>query len=398
MEQPTFTSLFKDLISRLYDRVAIETHPLAPYFPVGDESSLRRADVIQRLILDEVEHLRPAGKEILQSPEWRPYLILHRRYVDGQDPREIAASLYIGDRQLRRDHSRALQALSTLVWERYFQPETRAQGNRPPPQDQEDFEIHAEVLDLHEVIQGVAGLIQRRLEIENVQLRLELAPLSIQVFADRILLRQILLSLLNYILHLRARPVLTLQTHNGASAKLGIVFDVDEQWTNTQGDEQDSLEFVRVLSQRLPASVEESYPPQGAAGRAEIRLTFAKVQPQTVLVIDDQPATLKMFQRYLSRTNLEVVGLSDPAQALEMVRQLQPILVVLDVMMPRIDGWEILQALQLDSQTKQIPTLVCSAWGEPELARSLGAAEFLKKPVIQKDLLAALTRLSIIQE
>jgi CheY-like chemotaxis protein len=398
MEQQTFTSLFKDLISRLYDRVAIETHPLAPYFPSSEESNLRRAEVIQRLILDEIEHLRPAGREVLQSAEWRPYLILHRRYVDGQDPHEIAASLYIGDRQLRRDHSRALQALSTLIWEGFFQPAARKQGDQPQIQEQEEFEIHAEVLDLHEVIHGVMGLVKRRLEIENVQLRLELAANPLQVFADRILLRQILLSLLNYVLHLRAQPLLILRTTDGAAEELSLVFEVDEQWANTQGDEQDSLEFVRLLSQRLPASVKESYPPHGLAGRAEIHLVFAKVQPKSLLVVDDQTATLKMFQRYLSRTNLEVVGLSDPAQAVETVRQLQPVLIVLDVMMPRIDGWEILQALQLDPQTKQIPIIICSAWGEPELARSLGATEFLKKPVIQKDFLAALARLSIIQE
>ena len=49
MERETFTSLFKDLISRLYDRVAIETHPLATYFPVAEDASNRRAEVIQQL-------------------------------------------------------------------------------------------------------------------------------------------------------------------------------------------------------------------------------------------------------------------------------------------------------------------------------------------------------------
>ena len=82
MEQQTFSSLFKDLISRLYDRVAIETHPLAPFFPVPEAAFTRRAEVIQQLILDEIEQLRPEGKEILvQSPEWRPYLILRQRYI-----------------------------------------------------------------------------------------------------------------------------------------------------------------------------------------------------------------------------------------------------------------------------------------------------------------------------
>jgi CheY-like chemotaxis protein len=67
-------------------------------------------------------------------------------------------------------------------------------------------------------------------------------------------------------------------------------------------------------------------------------------------------------------------------------------------MMPNIDGWEVLQTLQLDPETKHIPVIICSAWGEPELARSLGAVAFLKKPVIQKDLLDVLLRLGLVQE
>jgi hypothetical protein len=206
MDRQPFTSLFKDLISRLYDRIAVETHPLSPYFPVAEDSSTRRAEVIQHIIQDEIERLQPEGKEIIiQSPEWRPYLILYQRYIEGQDPRAIATSLYVGDRQFRRDHSRALQALSLRVWQRYFQPVAQPSGGEATDlfEDQGTFELHAEQLDLNEVIRGVINLIGRRLQIENVQLELALSPSPLQVFTDRILLRQILLSLLNYVLHLR---------------------------------------------------------------------------------------------------------------------------------------------------------------------------------------------------
>jgi CheY-like chemotaxis protein len=265
-------------------------------------------------------------------------------------------------------------------------------------EDQGAFELHAEQLDLNEVIQGVINLIARRLEIENVQLELALSPSPLQVFTDRILLRQILLSLLNYVLHLRGQSGLTLRTEVGRTMSMSILFDADEQWVSIQNDEQDSLGFARRLSQRLPAIVDEMYPPQDKSGPAEIRLVFTSSQPRTVLIVDDQAAAQKMFQRYLSRTNLEVIGITDPSQGLAMAQKIQPALLILDVMMPHIDGWEVLQTLQLDPETKHIPILVCSAWGEPELARSLGAVAFLKKPVIQKDLLNVLVHLGLVQE
>ena len=401
MERQTFTSLFKDLISRLYDRVAIETHPLAAFFPATEDATTRRAEVVQRLILDEIEQLRPKGEEVLaQSPEWRPYLILRKRYVEGQDPHEIAMFLCIGDRQFRRDHSRALQALSMCIWQRYFQPAAQPSGGDAADlfEDQGAFELHAEQLDLNEVIRGVINLIERRLQVENVQLELVLSPSPLPVFTDRILLRQILLSLLNYILHLRGQSRLTLRTEVSRTMSMSLLFDADEQWSSIQNDERDSLEFARRLSRRLPARVDEIYPSQDKSGPAEIRLVFVVSQPRTVLIVDDQAAAQKMFQRYLSRTNLEVIGITDPSQGLAMAQKIQPALLILDVMMPHIDGWEVLQTLQLDPETKHIPIIVCSAWGEPELARSLGAVVFLKKPVVQKDLLDALIRLGLVQE
>ena len=114
-----------------------------------------------------------------------------------------------------------------------------------------------------------------------------------------------------------------------------------------------------------------------------------------MLVVDDQEPALQLYRRYLSQQPVQVAGTSDAGQALDLARRLQPGAIMLDVMMPQVDGWEILQALKNDAQTRTIPVLVCSAWADPDLAKSLGAADFLKKPVTQKDLLAGLRRLGL---
>ncbi len=398
MDPQSFTSLFKDLISRLYDRIAVESHPLTGYFPCDDDPS-GRVDAVRRIIQEEIEQLRPAGKgNLLQMPEARPYLILHKRYIEALDPRQIAASLYIGDRQFRRDQSRALQILSTRIWNKYFSTEDKEEGEEAPDifEDQGAFELHTEEVDLNEVIRGVISLIRRRLEIENVQVELILQPAPLRLSIDRILLRQVLLSLLNVVLHVRSTGQFTLVTEMNRGLSVRLLFAVDEQWAAALGDERDSFEFARRLSQRLPARVEQEYPPVNTAGRAELRLEFTGVVSKTVLIVDDQLAAHKMLQRYLSRVNLEVIGITDPSQCLSMAERSHPALLILDVMMPHVDGWEVMQNLQLNPLTKDIPVIICSAWGEPELARSLGAAAFLKKPFMQKDLLDVLSRLGLI--
>jgi CheY-like chemotaxis protein len=395
MDKSTFTGLFKDLISRLYDPSALETHPLAGAFPGHQARSASRAEEIRRLILEEIKQLRPDDKEPLdQSPEWRPYLILHQRYVEGLSPLAIAADLYIGDRQFRRDHSRALLALSNRIWDRYFQA-GHSEAGAETAFDPNGFEVHAEELDLGEIVQGVASILARRLETESIKLILKPAKSRVMVFADRVLLRQILLSLLNYVLHIRCSQEIALRVRPGSPPALHIEFKLDDQWAEIREDEKDSIALVQQLCSRIPARLEERTPGRDAAGPAEIILHIGQPVARVALVIDDQAAAQKMYQRYLSRTDLDVVGVVDPTTAVDTARRIQPALIILDVMMPRIDGWEVLQALHLDPQTRHIPVVVCSAWGEPQLAHSLDAAAFLKKPVVQKDLLDALNRLNL---
>ena len=62
----------------------------------------------------------------------------------------------------------------------------------------------------------------------------------------------------------------------------------------------------------------------------------------------------------------------------------------MDVMMPKVDGWELLLSLKAGVETRDIPIIICSVLNEPEMALALGAAAYIPKPVIQGDLLRAL--------
>jgi CheY-like chemotaxis protein len=390
MDRNEFSSLFKDLLAHLYDRASVETHPLAARFPLPPRSTSHRAEAIQSLIFSEIEQLRPGpGEPEVKSPEWRPYLILYRRYVEGREPAEIAASLFISERQFRRDHSRAAQALSMRVWERYFEPSGQSENNEPS-----EFDLNIERLDLHEVLKGVLDLITPRLASEAARVHLDLSPVPPIVMVDRILLRQILLNLFNVFFHLHSQPDLNLHTRLSPAPLLRAAFEMQADRGATAAE---AGTLIREMSRRLHIQINEKYPPPGGAGQAEISLSFPPSPSKTILIIDDQAAALRMYQRYLSRTGLEVIGIGDPAQALQAARDHQPALIVLDVMMPRLDGWEVLQALKVDPALHSIPIVVCSAWAEPDLAKSLGAVTFLKKPIFQKDLLEVLLRFGLIE-
>jgi CheY-like chemotaxis protein len=121
-------------------------------------------------------------------------------------------------------------------------------------------------------------------------------------------------------------------------------------------------------------------------------LSLPALEQLPVLVIDDNADTLQLLQRYTTGTRYRLVTSQDPEQALSLVDQLHPQIVVLDVMMPQVDGWELLGRLRQHPVTQYTPIIVCTILAQEELALSLGADAFISKPIQRQDFLATLDR------
>ena len=405
IDRTEFERLVKDALTNIHNYAVLETHPLVSLFSPPPDQQTSRGEHLRHLLLQAIDRLQPPEKTPSTiSIEWRPYLILKGRYVEGLTLDELKSRLSLSGRQLRREHGRALRAVVTLLGDQAFpesidseEEETGLEGEWDS--DFRAFEITQESLDLTEVVREIASIFQQRMQSEGVELRLELPEELPSVLADRIILRQIILSLFSYALHVQSGQIITA----GAGAK----GDQVSFWIQTQVDEEEiftlageetgdtSLESARYWCQRLGATFQEISPADHEAGLAELVFSLPRIEQGVALVVDDQKTAIRMFRRYLERTNLKVVGVKEPEEVLPLARQLQPQVITLDVMMPTIDGWEILQALQTDPETQHIPVIVCSVWDEPELAYSLGAVDFLRKPISQKDLLEALARLDL---
>ncbi|MGB7876866.1 MAG: GAF domain-containing protein [Anaerolineales bacterium] len=115
---------------------------------------------------------------------------------------------------------------------------------------------------------------------------------------------------------------------------------------------------------------------------------------RVILAIDDDPQIIRLYERYLEPKGFQVIGLSDPAKAKERVEQLKPFAITLDIMMPGYDGWQVLTDLKSSSETRDIPVVVCSIVEDEEKGFSLGAADYLVKPIHEDDLLSSLDRLN----
>jgi PAS domain S-box-containing protein len=107
-----------------------------------------------------------------------------------------------------------------------------------------------------------------------------------------------------------------------------------------------------------------------------------------VLLVDDDPQIHHLIGTMLTREGYRVEHAAGGAEALELAHELKPAVILLDVMMPQIDGWTVLGTLKNDPELADIPVVIVSLLDERPLGLSLGAAEFLTKPVDRAQLAA----------
>jgi PAS domain S-box-containing protein len=121
--------------------------------------------------------------------------------------------------------------------------------------------------------------------------------------------------------------------------------------------------------------------PAHPAGEIRVAARGAHGRAMTVLVVDDDPAVHEVLSATLSREGYHLQHARDGEEALEIMRKSPPDIVTLDVMMPKIDGWSVLGIMKSDPLLQNIPVIMLTIVDDRNLGFSLGASEFMTKPI-----------------
>ena len=422
MNRDHFRSILRDALNNIHDYLILEKNPLNDLVP-RPALSVRRAENLRQFIWDGIESLKPKTQSLqVDSLEWRYYLVLSGRYIEGASIVDMQKRLALGERQERRLHGRAFSALENILWDRLFSgseesEKTGQEGSALAASEgalssiatndtEEDmyFPVSLEPLHLGKVVNETKTLFLPQLEARGGDLSVQVPANLPMVQADRIILRQILLLLFNRILHNWAGDEIFINAHSNHSMVLleinslvepSLVHSEDDLLTNKL-----LVYWLERLSANLHFELFEDPEPFFQEPETSLQIRYVLELPMAkqgkILVVDDHEAAIRIIQRYLSQTNIQAVGVSDPTQILSLTRSLHPKAVMLDVMMPAMDGWEILQKLKSDPETQDIPVIICSVWEQPDLAFSLGANGFLKKPISQAELMDELARSNLL--
>ncbi len=285
------------------------------------------------------------------------------------------------------------------------------------------IELQREAFDLgaalNESVEGLRPLADRK----QIRMRVEIGPGVIM--ADRGRLRQIIYNLLSNAIKF---------TPDGGTIRVESCWDGDDAQvavTDTgSGIAHDDLErifeeFSQVgdvkareagtglglaLSRRLAEAhggtvtvtselgvgsrFEVDFPASRATGAAFEKLESAPAAPSlgetTVLVIEDDPGAVRLIRTYLENEGYRVVVAPDGEAGIAAARSAAPMAIVLDVLLPGIDGWEVLRRLKADASLRDIPVVVVTVIDERNVAMNLGAVDYFLKPVRPEELLTRL--------
>ncbi|MBF0396259.1 MAG: response regulator [Desulfobacterales bacterium] len=113
---------------------------------------------------------------------------------------------------------------------------------------------------------------------------------------------------------------------------------------------------------------------------------------KTILVIDDDPKARDMITRILSKEKLKVITASSGDEGIKIAEESHPDVIILDVLMPGIDGWAVLAALKANVKVSDIPVVMLSVLDEENIGFALGAADYLTKPIDRDRLFAVLKK------
>jgi CheY-like chemotaxis protein len=402
LTQESFGDCVKDALKNLFDVAHLQTHPLTRMLAQEDIQQNIASQRVREILIRSVEAIRPAESITDDSLEWLSYRVLVLTYLECLSISSVCDELGLGRTSYYKYRNKGLDAVVSILWQQHEGSIKSSIKNVTLGEE----DVHAESaraeairiarasrcqpvdLDelLHSVEQIVAGVARQR----EITLAVH-APDALPVlYADPAMLRQAVLNILTDALQSTATDLLT--------------FEVQSQ-------NQDTLWKLGILNKSILVALNSSEETGLSVGRGllevyggrlwiqacqesnfELCFTIPIRHQPALLIIDDDENTTALYHRYLGQWYSVWVA-SSARTAWEHLSTVTPDLVILDVLMPEQDGWDVLQRLKTMPETRVIPVLVCSVLSQPSLALTLGAAEVLQKPFDQETLLRSVRQI-----
>lgn len=286
------------------------------------------------------------------------------------------------------------------------------------------MELYLEPCSIDEMVKNALSTAAGLTKDKPIELIQDVAPDLPPVQADKTRIRQVLLNMLSNAAKFTEEGAITVRAVREDNSivvsvadtgigipedKLGTIFEefrqVDEGSDRTyQGTGLGLAICKRLVSIHQGEMWVESLLGEGATFFFSLPLLAQSETNQSamddeqsdgipVMVIDDDPSVVDIVASYLKQDGYAVYGIHDSRNAVTEVHHVQPAAIILDILMPYKDGWQVLTEIKADQSLHTIPVVLYTLVEEKRLGMSLGASAYLVKPIDEEQLRAAITRL-----
>lgn len=356
--------------------------------------SRENSEAVWRSLNQTIEGLKPTPEIPLSSHSWRLYNILVCRYTKNMTQEETAEHLSISPRHLRREQQLAVRVLARRLLEQPLHKNQQTQNTLPLEASLSwSLQIKQELASLQKSSPGATSEVKEVLQKAVERSQVLTSKQGITVSLEHVhnltatlhpsVLQQVIVEIIESFIDSFIKEKIVFQTEQQDQHVLITARSVvtkDSETTPTMSD------FIKEMLRIENSSVTSFI--KGQQAIVELKLPVAS--KLTVLIVDDNQDLLHFYKRYTTNTKYHIHHLSEGYDLLEHVLQLSPAIILLDVMLPDTDGWELLTLLREHPATRSIPVIVCSVIRDEDLAFALGASQFLAKPVSRQQFLAAL--------
>jgi CheY-like chemotaxis protein len=404
MDRVEFLNDVKDILNHLSDPAYLENHNLINLFYKGDDTALAvRMHSLRDTIQQGVDFLRPPEGTPPNATEWRCYKILTYRYFQLKEWHVIEEELGLSQRQVQRDLKKGIDALISILWDHYVSQNRienqsdNAQEESIETYDQElikeelkNWEISYDLINLFQVLEQALQLCESLLKTE-LRSRVNMLDVDVDlvVLVDQVLTKQGLYKVFSMIgsspenlqVHLRTRKL------NDYFFELSFSFNTE----NLNTIEHWSIAQLFFTIQGLTHNITKY------ENQSVISIILPVKKQISCLVIDDVESVRRLIERMLGSYGIQVFGADNYYTALNLIQLVKPDFILLDILMPKMDGWQMIKNLKSDPETSDIPVIISSVLFEPELSQASKASAYIRKPINRLELIQTLQELQLIK-
>lgn len=379
-----FIEQVKVALEKLYDFQALQENPLTQQFHAQQvDSGITVTHQLRSQLINAIESLNPGQNVAAHSGTVRIYNLIYMHYVGRLTIQQVAWEIGVSLRQAYRDLRRGQELVSAVLWHQFQTASPKLPSELSVDAELTRLEDNTTAATLQDLLNVAIRPVQILANKYTIPLHVEVPSKPIVMTTNPILAQQSLTHVLSQIIQ-QARPEM-----------LKIRLMEEPHFIHIQYERgQKSPLHIEPIIQQMMEQLHWELEYHSSNSSQEICLKSSN-RRALLLVIDDNEGLIHLLQRYLTDDAYSVMSVPNSEQGLELIAQLEPDVIILDVMMPGIDGWEFLQRLRTQSETETIPVIICSVINDPELAFALGASQYVPKPVTRDALRAALQQLQV---